>query len=152
MPEHKLKIKKGIERKTLQDIGVDIPEDYKLKSNGTMMATRYIPQAQGKHKREKEWSQGEKFVFTREINGKKLYDDNCIVVVNNNELIGYALANSPVKKKSTKIVKKPRFQFANNNISKNDLEVDLIYKNENGIPQPYWQIIYGRYEFHYKAE
>ncbi|MBI9018730.1 MAG: hypothetical protein JEZ07_15860 [Phycisphaerae bacterium] len=152
LPEHKLKIKKGKERDILKGIGIDIAQDYKLDSKGLMMVSTYIPQTKGGHVREFEWIEGEKLVFTREINGKKIYDDNCIVVVNNNEVTGYGLTNTPVKKKMTRIIKEPRFEFIDSDISENDLKVDLIYKNENGIPQPYWQIIYGRYEFHYKVE
>jgi len=149
IPLHSTFVPEGIEAMYLTSLGLGIPTDYVLDSRGKMMVSKYIPNPSGGHYSSENWCEGETFEFVRKYNGHKIFDDRCIVAIQNNSILSYTLTRHPLKKTGTIVVKKPHFRFKDTSIKQDDLQTSLVYRVKGSTIIPNWQIRYGNYLFHY---
>ena len=129
-----------------------MPSDYVLDSRGKMMVSKYIANTGGMHQLGETLCEGEIFNFIRYYNGYKIFDDRSTVAIRNNNVMSYSLVKHPLLKVGTKAIKKAHFNFKDDSIVQQDLDISIVYRIEGVNVLPVWQVEYKNYLFHYNIQ
>jgi len=101
---------------------------------------------------ESTWCEGEVFKFVREYDGYRIFDDRCVVGVQGNNVLSYALTMHPLKKNASIPTKRPEIGVTDVSRRYADCEATVVYRIKGKNVVPVWQIAYDGYLFHYDIE
>jgi len=145
--KHNIEIQDEGEREYLNSLGLGLSEDYELENKGKMEVNTYIVADENSQPEPSEnWCEAEDFIFVRRYDGHKIFSDRCKIMVRNNRILRFSLTYHTLQKDGMISVPRADFYYKGT-----ELESNLLYKFQKNKLVPYWEVIYGRYAFHYEA-
>jgi len=135
-------------RALMKESGIVLPETYACSSQGAMMCQSY--DAAG-NPLDQPLCEGEAVLFNRTVNGYRVLNDFCSLIVSNDKAQRINLERKNIKGLASRKIKKPKVR-SNSGIDPDELTFELAFIEKDGLLIPVWVVVYQNQIYIYNAE